>query len=402
MLRNICGGPKSEASCQALLNTLPGLKGKAQIPLEGVRMASQDMDRLGYYRLLEVPYTATQEEIKRAYRDLVKKHHPDRNPSPEAADNFRAIVQAYEVVGKAEIRRTYDEWNAEGAVGDAPPEVMPLVACERCQEASPYLRVVGIRWVWSVLLVTRHGLTPRVLCPRCANRHLCAAGIKTALFGWWGFPFGLIQTPRALYSNVTGGNDLSAVTVNLLVHQAAAFYQRGENSKARLARQQAYLVADNQYHLEEEIKPLQQLLGDDPYTVIERPWDLLRTNGLLRVVPLVVAAGLLGTVGAQISADMEQEAAATARCTEQKQGLDQEKNSLTEEAERLETSGEALLSRYHQLEAERAFLEVDRFNAFVDVYNADLADQNAQIERHKSQVEVHNSAISLYNQNCAQ
>ena len=48
------------------------------------------------YRVLGLPTTATQEEIKQAYRKLVKLYHPDINKSPEAPQRFKEIQKAYE------------------------------------------------------------------------------------------------------------------------------------------------------------------------------------------------------------------------------------------------------------------------------------------------------------------
>ena len=60
-------------------------------------MAQQD-----YYAVLGVPASATQDEIKKLYRKLAAKHHPDKNPNdPKAADTFKAISEAYQTLGDA-------------------------------------------------------------------------------------------------------------------------------------------------------------------------------------------------------------------------------------------------------------------------------------------------------------
>jgi curved DNA-binding protein len=61
-----------------------------------------------YYKTLDVPRGATQDEIKRAYRKLARKYHPDVNKSPEADGRFKHINEAYEVLGDAEKRQRYD------------------------------------------------------------------------------------------------------------------------------------------------------------------------------------------------------------------------------------------------------------------------------------------------------
>lgn len=91
-------------------------------------MASQVRD---YYEVLGVPRTASQKEIKAAFRKLARKHHPDVNPGdPGAAEQFKEINEAHEVLGDPEKRKKYDQlgpnwqryeaWEAAGRPGAAP------------------------------------------------------------------------------------------------------------------------------------------------------------------------------------------------------------------------------------------------------------------------------------------
>ena len=64
-----------------------------------------------YYEILEVERTATEGEIKKAYRKLAIKYHPDKNPGDkEAESKFKEVAQAYEVLGNAEKRQMYDQY----------------------------------------------------------------------------------------------------------------------------------------------------------------------------------------------------------------------------------------------------------------------------------------------------
>ncbi|MDP1661258.1 MAG: molecular chaperone DnaJ [Phycisphaerales bacterium] len=71
-----------------------------------------------YYEVLGVQKTADAEEIKRAYRRLAMKHHPDRNPGDaEAEKAFKEAAAAYEVLSDAEKRKRYDQFGVEGVRG---------------------------------------------------------------------------------------------------------------------------------------------------------------------------------------------------------------------------------------------------------------------------------------------
>src|SRR5436189_5302701 len=71
------------------------------------------MDFKDYYSTLGVAKTATEKEIKQAYRKLARKHHPDVNPGDKAAEaRFKEINEAYEVLGDPAKRKKYDELGA--------------------------------------------------------------------------------------------------------------------------------------------------------------------------------------------------------------------------------------------------------------------------------------------------
>ena len=74
-------------------------------------------DSEDYYEILGVPRNATKEEIKRAYRRLALKYHPDRNKSPEAEEKFKKISEAYAVLSDDEKRRLYDMYGKAGLQG---------------------------------------------------------------------------------------------------------------------------------------------------------------------------------------------------------------------------------------------------------------------------------------------
>ena len=68
-----------------------------------------------FYKVLDVPKTATEAEIKKAYRRLAMKYHPDRNPGDqEAEERFKEAKEAYEVLTDAQKRAAYDQYGHAG------------------------------------------------------------------------------------------------------------------------------------------------------------------------------------------------------------------------------------------------------------------------------------------------
>lgn len=71
-----------------------------------------------YYEILEIDRTASGDEIKRAYRRMALKFHPDRNPDdPEAEQKFKEAAEAYDVLREPEKRSRYDKFGHEGVNG---------------------------------------------------------------------------------------------------------------------------------------------------------------------------------------------------------------------------------------------------------------------------------------------
>lgn len=70
-----------------------------------------------YYEVLGVQRTASEEELRRAFRRLARQYHPDVNKSPDAEAKFKEINEAYEVLSDAQKRRMYDQFGHAGPQG---------------------------------------------------------------------------------------------------------------------------------------------------------------------------------------------------------------------------------------------------------------------------------------------
>jgi molecular chaperone DnaJ len=77
--------------------------------------------RKDFYEVLGVARTATDAEIKSAYRTLAKRYHPDVNKEPDAEDRFKEVGEAYDVLSDADKRRKYDQVGHAEQGGPPPP-----------------------------------------------------------------------------------------------------------------------------------------------------------------------------------------------------------------------------------------------------------------------------------------
>jgi len=70
-----------------------------------------------FYSVLGLKKSASEDEIKKAYRKLALKYHPDKNKAPEAAEKFKQVAEAYEVLKDPEKKKVYDAYGEEGLQG---------------------------------------------------------------------------------------------------------------------------------------------------------------------------------------------------------------------------------------------------------------------------------------------
>jgi molecular chaperone DnaJ len=78
---------------------------------------------MDYYEILGVSQGASNEDIKKAYRKLVLRYHPDRNPNDKEAEaKIREINAAYEIIGDSETRQTYERLRYGDEVRDERPD----------------------------------------------------------------------------------------------------------------------------------------------------------------------------------------------------------------------------------------------------------------------------------------
>ena len=74
-------------------------------------------DKRDYYEVLGVAKDADEATIKRAFKRLAIKYHPDHNKDPDAGEKFREINEAYQVLSDPQKRQAYDQFGFEGING---------------------------------------------------------------------------------------------------------------------------------------------------------------------------------------------------------------------------------------------------------------------------------------------
>ena len=75
-----------------------------------------------YYKTLGLARSATNDDVKKAYRKMALKFHPDKNKSAGAEERFKEIAEAYEVLSDKKKREIYDQYGEEGLKGE--PDVV--------------------------------------------------------------------------------------------------------------------------------------------------------------------------------------------------------------------------------------------------------------------------------------
>src|SRR5258708_16685422 len=80
-----------------------------------VRMETKSMAKRDYYEVLSVNRDAAEDDLKKSYRRLAMKWHPDRNPeNPRAEEHFKEAKEAYEVLSDPHKRAAYDQFGHAG------------------------------------------------------------------------------------------------------------------------------------------------------------------------------------------------------------------------------------------------------------------------------------------------
>lgn len=94
-----------------------------------------------YYKILGIEQNATNEEVKKGYRRMALRYHPDKNDHPQAEEQFKEVVAAFEVLSNKEKREIYDQFGEEGLRCEDGPD--PATFAQPTSDMVPFMCAVG-------------------------------------------------------------------------------------------------------------------------------------------------------------------------------------------------------------------------------------------------------------------
>lgn len=201
-------------------------------------------DPRGYYRILLVAPSASQEAIKQAFRAKAKALHPDLNHGQDTTVAFQAVNEAYSVLSDPSQRAAYDQTGTAtpppASTSNRRPATTPPVhkvepyTCVDCGCVSPKLRHIKYTQVVSYLIGSHKTNMWGVFCEECASKRLTKASLVTGVFGWMSVP-GLFYSAHALGRNLTGGQRQNLINLEICTRQAVYYFSRGDLASARIA-----------------------------------------------------------------------------------------------------------------------------------------------------------------------
>lgn len=182
------------------------------------------MDRKGFYTLLKIPETASEKDIRAAFRQQVKLFHPDKNKDPAAAETYLKINEAYQVLTDPDARKAYDNVSENGT---------DFIPCSKCGIHSKQPRYV--------LFDEIDSYSSGVFCRSCASKQQ----FNSALKNWKQMLKHPFRSFKALRNNLHVGEKPASRNIEMLLQNAAAFRHEKRPDVARFLAEQALKFAEN-------------------------------------------------------------------------------------------------------------------------------------------------------------
>lgn len=314
-----------------------------------------ERDSKGYYEVLGVAFDIDAKGLKLAYREVVKKYHPDVNKGEAAHEHFVKIRNAYDILGDERARADYDKshkpppkpppprakseqksyrkkenndrnydygadsgdtqddfvnhqeaayyqadepamqfgFDAEAAESRQRGGEVQLVVCAETGEVTAQPRAVRYWVIISFLLMTWKKPIYGVYSRRGADKVALRASLYTWLFGWWGI-LGPFHTIKALVINLMGGEMPRDENAILLGEQGVAFKMLGKLDLARSTIDMAIRFAIDRTIKKELIRYRQKLGPMRKKLALKKSWALTESKAFwIQLFPLLTVLALI-------------------------------------------------------------------------------------------------------------
>lgn len=265
-------------------------------------------DIKGYYSVLGVEPTASQAEIRTAYRELVVKYHPDKNKSSDDS-RIKLINEAYSVLKYSETRAAYDHTNLKSKTESDQNNTRSIepLRCHACNKITAQPRYLVFWRVYSFLIATSRSPVQGIYCSSCAKAEAMKSTIITSSAGWWGVPWGPIWTIGKGFTNAMGGEHDRDRTDALIWYNVIAFVQAKQVSIAYALSER--LIAANDKEIRDAANDLIAACrsnGFKPTGELKDPWREVKGQAFLRfaallTVPVLAAFFIISTSVSDIS-----------------------------------------------------------------------------------------------------
>jgi tetratricopeptide (TPR) repeat protein len=273
------------------------------------------------YEILGVSSDAPVSDIKRAYRDLAKKYHPDVSKSGDASRRMQEINEAYAVIGNPIKRAEYDQMQEMRAAQAPHPQhdASTHICCGRCGKVDSSLRVSTFTTVWSFFFFSFYRSWAYILCARCRVITSLRFNLQVLIFGWWGIPWGPLWSIIFLCKNGAGGHQPQDNNAILLAVVGQNLINLGDYAEAEKALTASLRLREDPavIHLLQIAKSKSGYIRPQPFT--KRLFKLESHPVIYNTILVLIFCGAIA--GLIAAGDASDRRAAAANSTEKANNL---------------------------------------------------------------------------------
>lgn len=242
-------------------------------------------DVLGYYQILEVSSSASDEEIKNSYHIKAKQWHPDSNPAPEAADVFRKLSEAHTILSDKKARQQYDILSL-CCTADNYPQTSDLVVVKDGAEDVD-LRAFNQKVVQANFVNYKKQDISKVVNYADALKLNYHNSMINWCLGWWHYKTFLNVIPNAINNflhPIMPKESCRVLLSNMLAHERAGNFDKAAQCGLTACD---YLSSDDQ-------KVVKDYIADFSSSPIRpHPWNVQKLRLMQMIAPAVVIVVLV-------------------------------------------------------------------------------------------------------------